>query len=173
MRRLTRRSHRVLASLVALASAVVAVGCASDPVSPDDWLRRHEPPPQAPAPPPPVQPQSLGFAAFMRTTSASSGSFMNGYHLATNRNLLLWKQVGEDWTDEWEFATGTFTLTDTVIVLRLKLISPSSLSLSGVYEVSGILRGDTLRLAYPDSMQQLSPMFSSGDYLLTTNRGFQ
>jgi hypothetical protein len=59
-----------------------------------------------------------------------------------------------------------------VIVLRLTLVAPLSLSQAGVYEVNGILRGDTLRVAYPDSMQAMSSMFAKGEYLLFRSRGF-
>jgi hypothetical protein len=36
------------------------------------------------------------------------------------------------------------------------------------YEVNGLLRGDTLRLAYPDALQSMHPIFSEGDYVLTS-----
>ncbi|HEU4720530.1 MAG TPA: hypothetical protein VFS59_04145 [Gemmatimonadaceae bacterium] len=172
MRHYTRRSRRVTASLAALALAAAA-GCASDPVSPDEWLAEYTPP--RPPAPPISQPAFVGFANFFRTIRVGDSTLTIGYSL--NRLGRVWLFSVDpiscvDCDNHHEYATGDFTLTGGTIVLRLTLAAPADSSRAGPYEVAGTLSADMLRLAYPDSMQQLSPMFSSGDYLMTLNRDF-
>lgn len=148
-----------------------STGCTNEPVSPNHWPGGYAPEP-APMPPLVVDTIPNRYAEFVRTTSVGGESFVNGYLLSGSGYFLLWKQVSESWTDGWEFATGPFTLTDTAVVLRLSLIDATNAVLPDVYKVRGVLRGDTLRLVYPDSMRLMNAMFSDGDYLLARKRDF-
>jgi hypothetical protein len=175
MRRRIRLLQRVTACTAALSFAAAAVACAKDPVSPGDWLRRHTPP--APPSPPTVQPPFVGFANFFRTTQVGDSVYVIGYQLNGFGRLWLFRvvDVADDCEecDNWEeYAMGDYTLMGSTIVLRLSRLGPQAVPLAGVYEVHGVLRGDTLRLAYPDSMQRMSPMFSSGDYVVGQRRDF-
>lgn len=165
MSRSLRQLLRVAAPLAALSVAVSTIGCTNDPVRPEDWLHEHAP--AAPPSPPSVQPAFVGFGNFFRTTRVGDSTYVIGYQLNRLGKLWLFKVVGDcEECDNWEeYAIGDFTLTGSTIVLRLWLIDEQGASRSGVYDVHGELRGDTLRLAYPDSMERLSPMFSSGDYV--------
>jgi hypothetical protein len=169
----TRRSLRGTACLAALSIAAYTAGCANDPVSPDEWLAAHTPP--RPPAPPISQPAFVGFANFFRTIRVGDSTLTIGYSL--NRLGRVWlfsvdPHPCEDCDDWHAYATGDFTLTNGSIVLRLTLAAPADSSRAGPYEVAGSLSADMLRLTFPDSVQQLSPMFSSGDYLMTLNRDF-
>jgi hypothetical protein len=171
MRRPTRRSRHAAVSLAALALAVV--GCVSDPVRPDEWLTENTPP--RPPGTPISQPAFVGFANFQRTFRVGDSTLTIGLQL--NRLGRVWlfsvdPHPCED-CDNWhDYASGDFTLTGTTVVLRLTLTAPKDSSLVGPYEVPGSLSSDMLRLAFPEAMQQLGPMFSSGDYVMTLNRDF-
>jgi hypothetical protein len=92
---------------------------------------------------------------------------MNGCVLSSLGDFTLFSlDAAGQYDDGTVYAKGDYTLTDSTIMLRLSLVSPPSISLSGVYEVGGILRGDTLRLAYSDALQNMHPIFSEGDYVL-------
>jgi hypothetical protein len=159
MRRRTRRFLRVTVSVGALLFAAASVGCANDPVSPDDWLREHTPPVVTSPPTPPPERPTVVYAVFMRATQLGNHTFMNGCVLTSLGEFALFS-VDDAGEYDQGYATGDYTLTDSTIVLRFSLFKTR-------YEVSGLLRGDTLRLAYPDALQSMHPVFSEGDYVLT------